>query len=98
MTAHVDSGARCLVLHADGDGQCVRCTCGVWVRPREWQAHVDASEKEDARLKRVEQHREAEEAVLDAADRWSRRDGDYMHINLKLALACAKLRALKEES
>ena len=44
----------------------------------------------------LKRHREAEKAVIDAADRWSRRDGDYVHINLELALACAKLRALKE--
>lgn len=66
MTAHMDSGARCLVLHADGDGQCIRCTCGATVRPRDWQAHRDA-EQEDARLKRLARLPEAEVAVIAAA-------------------------------
>ena len=37
------------------------------VRPREWQAHLDAAEKEDARIKRVTQRHEAEKAVMEAA-------------------------------
>ena len=67
MTAHKDSGLRCLVFHGDGGGQCIQCTCGVTVRPREWQAHLDAAEKEDARLKRLARLPEAEKAVIEAA-------------------------------
>ena len=67
MKDHWDLGVRCLVFHGDGGGQCIKCTCGVMVRPTEWQAHLDAAEKEDARLKRTEQRHEAERAVTDAA-------------------------------
>ena len=67
MTAHQDSGLRCLVFHGDGGGQCIQCTCGVTVRPKEWQAHLDAAEKEDARLKRLARLPEAERAVIEAA-------------------------------
>ena len=67
MTAHQDSGLRCLVFHGDGGGQCIRCTCGVTVRPTEWQAHLDAAEREDARLKRLARLPEAEKAVIEAA-------------------------------
>lgn len=67
MTVHKDSGLRCLVFHGEGGGQCISCTCGVTVRPKEWQAHLDAAEKEDARLKRTEQRHEAERAVIKAA-------------------------------
>ena len=67
MTAHKDSGLRCLVFHGEGGGQCISCTCGVTVRPKEWQAHLDAAEKEDARLKRLARLPEAEKAVIEAA-------------------------------
>ena len=98
MTAHKDSGLRCLVFHGDGGGQCIQCTCGVTVRPKEWQAHLDAAEKEDARLKRLARLPEAERAVIEAADRWSRTYLDYLHTKLELADACAKLRELRGES
>ena len=67
MTVHKDSGLRCLVFHGEGGGQCISCTCGVTVRPKEWQAHLDAAEKEDARLKRLARLPEAEKAVIEAA-------------------------------
>ena len=67
MTAHQVSGLFGLVFHGDGGGQCIRCTCGVTVRPKEWQAHLDAAEKEDARLKRLARLPEAEKAVIEAA-------------------------------
>lgn len=67
MTAHQDSGLRCLVFHGDGGGQCIECTCGVTVRPREWQAHLDFNRQEDARLKRLARLPEAEKAVIEAA-------------------------------
>lgn len=38
---HRDAGARCLVAHPCGAGQCIRCTCGAWIRPREWAEHAD---------------------------------------------------------
>ena len=50
----------------------------------------------DAALLR--QHREAERAVIEAADRWSRTYLDYVHTKLELAGACAKLRELRGES
>jgi hypothetical protein len=38
---HLDSGFRCLVAHGDGDGGCIHCTCGEFVRPKLWKAHQD---------------------------------------------------------
>lgn len=33
MSRHEDAGIRCLVLHADGQGQCILCKCGLYHRP-----------------------------------------------------------------
>lgn len=37
---HEDSHQRCLVYHSDCEGQCIKCTCGEYVRPDRWDAHV----------------------------------------------------------
>ena len=97
MTAHQDSGLCCLVFHGDGGGQCIECTCGVKVRPREWQAHIDAAEKEDARLKRLARLHEAERAVIEAAKDWAalHEDGGAWNTNSALFTAVATLRELE---
>ena len=103
MTAHQDSGLRCLVFHGDGDGQCIECTCGVTVRPREWQAHLDAAEKEDARLKRLARLPEAERAVIEAAKAMadqipiSTSYNEWLRVKDGLLTAVATLRKLEGE-
>lgn len=33
---HEDAGERCLLIHRDGQGQCVKCKkCRQWIRPSE---------------------------------------------------------------
>ena len=40
---HEDTHMRCLVDHQDVfNGQCIKCTCGEYVRPDRWDAHVAA--------------------------------------------------------
>ena len=94
MTAHQDTGLRCLVFHGDGGGQCIECTCGVTVRPREWQAHIDAAEKEDARLKRLARLHEAEKAVIEAAKARVRAEQEYESLRKKGRFARSSARML----
>ena len=105
MTVHKDSGLRCLVFHGEGGGQCISCTCGVTVRPKEWQAHLDAAEKEDARLKRLARLPEAEKAVIEAAGVMAyaiseiekHSYDEYKAASINLVAAVATLRELEEE-
>jgi len=61
MTTHKDVGQRCLVLHADGHGQCVICACVAQVRPHEWREHIGAA------VEALSAKRDAEAAVIKAA-------------------------------
>ena len=61
MTKHQDTGQRCLVLHADGQGQCVICACGAHVRPHEWREHISFA------VEALSAKRDAEAAVIKAA-------------------------------
>lgn len=43
---HEDTGLRCLAGHQEGSWTkphilppCIKCTCGTWVRPEEWNSH-----------------------------------------------------------
>lgn len=38
---HGDAKIRCAVAHHnDDDGPCIRCLCGAWVRPSDWEEHL----------------------------------------------------------
>jgi hypothetical protein len=39
MSKHVDSQWRCLVMHYDGYGQCLKCSvCLQFIRPQDWDS------------------------------------------------------------
>lgn len=37
---HKRTNFSCCVYHGDGHGACIKCTCGEWVRPQDWNDHV----------------------------------------------------------
>ena len=110
MTVHQDSGLRCLVFHGDGGGQCIKCTCGVMVRPKEWQAHLELMEQRREAEKTLEakvfvetQRWLAEKAVIEAAVEWHSVEFRAYHMQVmqdaddKLYAAVAALRKLEGE-
>ncbi len=41
---HSDTGGRCMGDHDYGDSKgqsCIRCTCHKWIRPHDWEAHLE---------------------------------------------------------
>jgi hypothetical protein len=94
MTTHQDTGQRCLVLHADGHGQCVICACGAHVRPHEWREHIGAA------VESLAAKREAEAAVVEAAKtlRDSATKRQWAVANDRLEDAVDALRALEGDA
>lgn len=50
MSRHGDAGMRCLAGHQEGNWRhptilppCIKCICGEWVRPENWEAHTAPS-------------------------------------------------------
>lgn len=44
MEQHIDTGIRCLVAHYKENSQeilpqCIRCSCGQYIRPEDWDKH-----------------------------------------------------------
>jgi len=36
---HLDTGLRCLMDH--GNGQCIECSCGKLIAPKDWDKHKE---------------------------------------------------------
>lgn len=64
---HHDVGIRC-TSHHDGDGSCIKCCCGEWVRPEAFEEHLEEGARPPGLLlvsgRRLRQYEDTERIAL----------------------------------